>query len=414
MNTGTSPTRTIPGQAPTSTVGRGKAVVRDEAPEVEFWQDRLARVDFGDSLAHYASWPKPKAIVSDGGYGVLGFEGDTSDHLGLPEWYEPHIAAWSRHATPATTLWFWNSEIGWAAVHPILEKYGWRGPRSFKHPSAPTRTLPHPLAGSRSVPDLPVRRHLYGSLHVTTAAARTSAGLRVSELTRRVVGWRPLRGPLSRRTTADPTADRLARRGPSPRGLPAPQATPAPHGRRRVAVPPDAWSLRNAGTAADRGRTSSGTATPTAATGSGAGRPETPWGGGRPGDATAMLAPARHGSAPCADGAAAPATRAVPPAPPARTAKPPSRPASGSEATPSPGPTRRTSSATAPPQDVARTGTDAPNPPGPNLEPASPRGGSSNPGAPRTPSVGARTGRPHQARTLTQPQPRHLPPPALP
>jgi site-specific DNA-methyltransferase (adenine-specific) len=23
-------------------------------------------------------------------------------------------------------LWFWNSEIGWAAVHPILEKYGWR------------------------------------------------------------------------------------------------------------------------------------------------------------------------------------------------------------------------------------------------------------------------------------------------
>src|SRR5690606_6783649 len=111
------------------------------------------------------------------------------------------------------------------------------GPRSFKHPSASTRTLPHPLAGSRSVPDLPLRR----------------------------------------RTTADPTADRLARRGPSPRGLPAPQATPAPHGRRRVAVPPDAWSLRNAGTAADRGRTSSGTATPTAATGSGAGRPETPW-----------------------------------------------------------------------------------------------------------------------------------------
>lgn len=65
-------------------------------------------------------------IVSDGGYGVLGFEGDTSDHLGLPEWYEPHIAAWSRYATPATTLWFWNSEIGWAAVHPTLEAYGWR------------------------------------------------------------------------------------------------------------------------------------------------------------------------------------------------------------------------------------------------------------------------------------------------
>lgn len=126
MNTGTAPARTIPGQAPTSTVGRGKAIVREEAPEVDFWQDDLARVDFGDSLAHYGKWPRPKVIVSDGGYGVLGFEGDTSDHLGLPEWYEPHIAEWSRHATPATTLWFWNSEIGWAAVHPILERHGWR------------------------------------------------------------------------------------------------------------------------------------------------------------------------------------------------------------------------------------------------------------------------------------------------
>nr|WP_277988986.1 DNA methyltransferase [Ktedonosporobacter rubrisoli] len=65
-------------------------------------------------------------MVSDGGYGVLGFEGDTSDHLALPQWYEPHIAAWSKRATPSTTLWFLNSEIGWATVHPILEKYGWR------------------------------------------------------------------------------------------------------------------------------------------------------------------------------------------------------------------------------------------------------------------------------------------------
>jgi len=64
--------------------------------------------------------------VSDGGYGVLGFEGDTSDHLGLPEWYEPHVAAWAKHSTPQTTLWFWNSEVGWAAVHPVLEKHGWR------------------------------------------------------------------------------------------------------------------------------------------------------------------------------------------------------------------------------------------------------------------------------------------------
>jgi hypothetical protein len=126
MNIGTTTARTIPGQAPTSTVGRSKAIVRAEAPDIDHWQDELINVQLGDSLSHYASWPRPKVIMSDGGYGVLGFEGDTSDHLGLPVWYASHIAAWSRHATPSTTLWFWNSEIGWAAVHPILEQYGWR------------------------------------------------------------------------------------------------------------------------------------------------------------------------------------------------------------------------------------------------------------------------------------------------
>jgi site-specific DNA-methyltransferase (adenine-specific) len=44
----------------------------------------------------------------------------------MPEWYEPHVAAWSKAATPQTVLWFWNSEIGWAAVHPVLERHGWR------------------------------------------------------------------------------------------------------------------------------------------------------------------------------------------------------------------------------------------------------------------------------------------------
>lgn len=113
---------------PTSTVGRGRAVKQIAAADVDVttWSDDLVRVQLGDSLVHYHQWETPTVIVSDGGYGVLGFEGDTSGHLGLPEWYEPHIAAWSKHATPSTTLWFWNSEIGWAAVHPILEKYGWR------------------------------------------------------------------------------------------------------------------------------------------------------------------------------------------------------------------------------------------------------------------------------------------------
>ena len=109
-----------------STVGRGRVVTRAEAPAESEWHNDLVNLHLGDGLLHYANWPSPTVIVSDGGYGVLGFDGDTSDHLGLPQWYEPHIAAWARYATPQTTLWFWNSEIGWAAVHPVLERYGWR------------------------------------------------------------------------------------------------------------------------------------------------------------------------------------------------------------------------------------------------------------------------------------------------
>lgn len=111
---------------PTSTVGRGKSVVIPGKPSSKHYQDSLVSVHFGDSMDFYKKWPSPVCIISDGGYGILGFEGDTSDHLGLPDWYEPHIKAWSELSTPQTTLWFWNSEIGWAAVHPILEKYGWR------------------------------------------------------------------------------------------------------------------------------------------------------------------------------------------------------------------------------------------------------------------------------------------------
>lgn len=109
-----------------STVGRGRVVTRLELPALSEWHNDLIHLYHGDALQHYAHWPTPTVIVSDGGYGVLGFDGDTSDHLSLPHWYEPHVMAWAKYATPQTTLWFWNSEIGWSAVHPILEKYGWR------------------------------------------------------------------------------------------------------------------------------------------------------------------------------------------------------------------------------------------------------------------------------------------------
>lgn len=115
------------GMAPTSTVGRGKTVGFADISNVETeWQDNFVHLKLGDSLDHYTDWPSPTVIISDGAYGILGFEGDTSDHVDLPNWYEPHVKSWSQFATPQTTLWFWNSEIGWASVHPILEKHGWR------------------------------------------------------------------------------------------------------------------------------------------------------------------------------------------------------------------------------------------------------------------------------------------------
>ena len=104
-------------------MGRGKAIVRDELPTELNWSSGGIDLSFGDSLDRYGSWERPTTIVSDGGYGVLGFEGDTSDHLSLPDWYAPHIARWAEHATPKTTLWIRNSEIGWAALHPIRDRY---------------------------------------------------------------------------------------------------------------------------------------------------------------------------------------------------------------------------------------------------------------------------------------------------
>lgn len=112
--------------ARTSTVGRGKAVTLNTVPTADRWTDDDVTLCLGDSLYHYSSWAAPQVIVSDGAYGILGFEGDTSDHLGVADWYEPHIKAWSARATAQTTLWFWNSEIGWAVTHPVLERHGWR------------------------------------------------------------------------------------------------------------------------------------------------------------------------------------------------------------------------------------------------------------------------------------------------
>lgn len=73
----------------------------------------------------YTHWPSPTCIVSDGPYGIDGFPGDSRTAGALATWYEPHIKTWSKYSTPETTLWFWNTEVGWASVHPVLCKHGW-------------------------------------------------------------------------------------------------------------------------------------------------------------------------------------------------------------------------------------------------------------------------------------------------
>ncbi|TNH23958.1 site-specific DNA-methyltransferase [Micromonospora orduensis] len=83
------------------------------------------RLHHGDVLGAYDGWPTPRTIISDGAYGVRGFHGDTVGPEGLTDWYRPHVEAWSSKAHPSTTLWFWNTEIGWANVHPLLESMGW-------------------------------------------------------------------------------------------------------------------------------------------------------------------------------------------------------------------------------------------------------------------------------------------------
>jgi site-specific DNA-methyltransferase (adenine-specific) len=79
-----------------------------------------------DVLTLYPTWEVPTVIVSDGAYGLGSFAGDPYTPDSLAEWYEPHVRAWSERATPQTTLWFWNGELGWANVHPLLVRHGWR------------------------------------------------------------------------------------------------------------------------------------------------------------------------------------------------------------------------------------------------------------------------------------------------
>lgn len=79
----------------------------------------------GDALEAYSEWLPPTCIIADGPYGLGKFPGEPRSPDGLSEWYAGHAAAWAAASNPDTTLWFWNSEIGWANAHPALEMHGW-------------------------------------------------------------------------------------------------------------------------------------------------------------------------------------------------------------------------------------------------------------------------------------------------
>ena len=79
----------------------------------------------GDFLSYYEKWASPTAIISDGPYGINGFPGDLNSPEELEKWYEPFIDAWTKASTPQTTLWFWNTELGWANVHKMIVSKGW-------------------------------------------------------------------------------------------------------------------------------------------------------------------------------------------------------------------------------------------------------------------------------------------------
>lgn len=83
-------------------------------------------IHHGDALQVYDEWLPPTVIISDGPYGLGKFPGEPHSPEQLAERYSPHAAAWAKHSKPFTTLWFWNSEIGWAKAHPALEMNGWQ------------------------------------------------------------------------------------------------------------------------------------------------------------------------------------------------------------------------------------------------------------------------------------------------
>lgn len=86
---------------------------------------RKVKIEFGDSLHLCEKWESPTVIISDGPYGLGSYPGDPVSPDGLAECYRPFLLKWYECSLPSATLWFWNSEQGWANCHRMIEDCGW-------------------------------------------------------------------------------------------------------------------------------------------------------------------------------------------------------------------------------------------------------------------------------------------------
>lgn len=112
-------------RTPSNALGQASLPPREKEQCPAVHRRGQANLYLGDFSEVSPDWPSPTVIVSDGPYGVASYPGDPVSHEDLAEWYSPHVAHWSERALPETTLWFWNTEIGWASVHPVLARHGW-------------------------------------------------------------------------------------------------------------------------------------------------------------------------------------------------------------------------------------------------------------------------------------------------
>lgn len=114
----------------------------------------MTEIFSGDSLEAYPTWEQPDLILSDGPYGLGIFPGEPKNPELLAEWYEPHVRAWSEASKPSTTLWLWNSEVGWANIHHLMIQNGWK----YKETTVWNKGIGH-IAGkvnSKTIRGLPV------------------------------------------------------------------------------------------------------------------------------------------------------------------------------------------------------------------------------------------------------------------